>query len=113
MTTTAFPESATPAHLQSYIQNRGVSEMDWMRMAIGGGLLTGAVLLLSGKRRAGLVVSAAATALTLLEEQEAVKSWWKSLPKYLDDAERLLDQAQHTIEDLSQKRERLRAMFNR
>lgn len=86
---------------------------DLLGMAVGGSLLVGALLLISGKRRAGLLVTAAATALTLLEEQDTVRAWWNSLPHYLDEAQHLLNQAQSTVDDLSSKREKLRAMFGK
>jgi len=87
------------------------AEMEWVRPTVGGTLLVGSLLLLTGKRKAGLVVVAAGAALALLEEQEAVRDWWGALPRYLDDAQRLLDQAQTTIDDLSAKREKLHAIL--
>jgi hypothetical protein len=111
MGTTALPQSVN--YSQGHLETADTTGPDWARMAVGGALLTGAILLLSGKRRAGLVVSAAATALTLLDEEDTLRRWWNALPRYLDDAQQLLDQAQHTIEDLTQKRDKLRAMFNK
>jgi|SRR5450631_459286 hypothetical protein len=98
---------------QGHIESRSEShhEREWMGAAVGGTLLLGSVLLLSGKRRAGLLVTAAGTALALLEEQETVRAWWNVLPQYIDSAQRLLNQAQTTIEDLSEKRDRLRSLF--
>ncbi len=98
---------------QGHIESPGEShhEKEWMGVAVGGTLLLGSVLLLSGKRRAGLMVTAAGTALALLEEQDTVRAWWNVLPQYLDDAQRLLNQAQMTIDDLSAKRDRLRSLF--
>jgi hypothetical protein len=86
---------------------------DWVGIAVGATFLAGALLLLSGKKKAGLVVSGAALGLTVLDQQDTVKMWWNALPKYLDDAQHLLDQAQGTIDDLAAKREKLRSMFNR
>jgi hypothetical protein len=86
---------------------------DWMGITVGGAFLVGSLLLLSGRRRAGLVATAAATALTLLDQQDTIREWWNALPQYLDEAQRLLDQAQTTIDDLAAKREKLRVMFNR
>jgi hypothetical protein len=86
---------------------------DWMGITIGGTFLVGALLLLSGKKRAGLVATAAGTALTVLDQQDTIREWWNALPQYLDEAQRLLDQAQTTIDDLAAKREKLRMMFNR
>jgi len=82
-------------------------------MAVGGSFLAGGLLLLSGKKRAGLLVTAGAMALTLVDQKDTVRVWWNTLPGYLDDAQRLLDQAAHTIEDLASKRDKLRSMFNR
>jgi hypothetical protein len=106
---TAFPQ---PANLpQGEIMK--TKETDWVGIAVGGTFLTGALLLLSGKKKAGLAVTVGGMALTLLDQQETIREWWNTLPKYLDEAQRLLDQAQNTIEDLASKRDRLRSMFNR
>lgn len=111
MGVTAFPP---PANFpQAEITKSENYEPDWMGIAAGGSLLVGALLLLSGKKRAGLAVTTGALALTALDQQETIREWWNTLPKYLDDAQRLLDQAQTTIDDLAAKREKLRAMFNR
>lgn len=100
---------------QGHVESNSLTrqEKDWLGLAVGGTLLAGSVLLLTGKRRAGLVVTAAGTALALLEEQDTVRAWWNALPQYLDDAQRLLNQAQMTIDDLSAKRDRLRSLFRR
>ncbi len=86
---------------------------EWMRAGIGGTLLAGSLLLLTGKRKAGLLVTAAGTALVLLEEQDTVRAWWNALPGYLEDAQRMLDQAQTTIDDLTAKRDKLMGLFGR
>lgn len=111
MGVTAFPH---PANLpQGEIMKSNRNEPDWIGIAVGATFLTGALLLLSGKKKAGLAVTTGAMALTLLDQQETIREWWNTLPKYLDDAQRLLDQAQSTIEDLAAKRDKLRSMFNR
>lgn len=113
MGVTALPYPANDSQGHGEILKPISTNPDWMGIAVGGTFLASALLLLSGKKRAGMVTAAAATALTLLNEQEAVREWWNALPQYLDDAQRLLNQAQSTIDDLAGKRERLRAMFNR
>ena len=111
MGVTQFPQ---PVNLpQGEIMKPHKNEPDWVGMAVGGTFLAGALLLLSGKKKAGLAVSAGAMVLTLLDQQETIREWWHTLPKYLDDAQRMLDQAQSTIEDLASKRDKLRSMFNR
>lgn len=111
MGVTAFPHPANVP--QGEIMQSGKPEPDWMGIAVGGSFLVGALLLLSGKKKAGLAVTAGAMALTALDQQETIREWWNTLPKYLDDAQHLLDQAQNTIDDLAAKRDKLRAMFNR
>ncbi len=96
-----------------YEKSASATEQDWVHYAVGGTLLAGALLLLTGKRRAGLVATAAAAALTLLEEQDTVRTWWHTLPRYLDDAQHMLNKAQYTVDNLVEKREQIRAMFNR
>jgi hypothetical protein len=111
MGVTAFPNTAN--YPQGEIMKAKTSEPDWVGIAVGGTFLAGAALLLSGRKKAGLAVTAGAMALTLLDQQDTIKVWWNTLPKYLDDAQHLLDQAQTTIDDLANKRDKLRAMFNR
>jgi hypothetical protein len=111
----AVPLTPTANDPQSHAEILPPSQekSDLLGMAVGGSLLVGALLLLSGKRRAGLVVTAAATALTLLDEQDTVRAWWNSLPHYLDEAQLLLNKAQTAIDDLTSKRDKLRTIFGK
>ncbi len=113
MGVTAFPQPPNYPLGHAEVMQPQPKSADWMGIAVGGSFLVGSLLLLSGKRRAGLLVSAGAMALTVLDQQETVREWWHSLPKYLDQAQHLLDQAQQTVDDLASKREKLRGMFNR
>jgi hypothetical protein len=111
MGVTPFPQ---PVNLpQGEIMKAKSNEPDWVGLAVGGTFLAGALLLLCGKKKAGLGVTAGAMVLTALDQQESIREWWYTLPKYLDHAQQILDQAQGTIEDLAAKRDKLRAMFNR
>jgi len=85
----------------------------WIRTAAAGTLAASGVLLLSGKHRAGLVAAASGTALAMLDQKETVRSWWKMLPGYLDDIQRLLRQAQDTVDELATQREKLRRILAR
>ena len=109
MGVTAFPH---PANLPQGEIMKKHNEPDWVGIAAGGTFLAGALLLLSGKKKAAMVVSGGAMALTLVDQQETIKEWWNTLPRYLDHAQNLLDQAQTTIEDLAAKRDKLRSLFN-
>jgi hypothetical protein len=115
MGVTAFPH---PAGNPNYPggQVEGISERhnpDWLGIAVGSTFLVGSLLILSGKKRAGLVVTSAASALTLLDHQETVREWWNTMPRYLDHAQHLLNEVQNTVDDIGAKRDRLRAMFER
>ena len=85
----------------------------WVRYGAAGSLLAGGVLLLTGQRRAGLVASAAGAALAMVDEKELVKKWWDALPNYLNTAQRMLDQAQQTIDDLASKRDKIMSIIGK
>lgn len=112
MSATSF--APTTNYPQGHAERPRVDDThDWMRAGVAGTLLTGSLLLLSGKRRAGLLVTTAGAALALLQEKEVLQAWWDALPGYLDDAQRMLDQAQTTIDDLTSKRDRIMSLFRR
>jgi hypothetical protein len=112
MSVTAFPQS--PSHPQGQAEVLPPEqEKDWFALTAGGTFLAGALLLMSGRKRAGLVVTAAAAAVTLVDHQEAIREWWNTLPQHLDKAQRLLDRAQRTVDDLAATREKVRSILNR
>jgi len=86
--------------------------MDWVEIAAGSALLVGGLLMLAGKRRAGTVLAASGGALTLLDQQEAVRKWWNRLPGYIEEVQRVADQVQEVAEDLAVKREKLRTLLH-
>lgn len=77
---------------------------DWVRIAACGSLIAGGVLYLTGQRRAGLATAVAGTALVLLDQQEIVQTWWRELPNYVDEVQKLLDDMQKLVEDVSFRR---------
>jgi hypothetical protein len=84
---------------------------NWARIAAGGTLLAGGLLLLTGRRRAGLVAAATGTTLALLDQKDAVRSLWQLLPGYIDNLQGLLGKVQSTVEDVAEKREKLRRIL--
>lgn len=86
---------------------------NWARLAAGGSLLAGAVLLLMGNKRAGLVTAAGGTALAVLDQQEVVKEFWNALPGYIDQAQRLLEKVEATVSEVASQRERLHNILSR
>jgi len=85
----------------------------WVRVAAAGALATSGVLLMAGKRRAGLAVAAAGTTLTILDQQETVRAWWGRLPGYLEELQSILTRVQGAVDELSAQGERLRNIISR
>ena len=103
----------TPAQIHMEPHREDSSSPDWIRYGAAGSLLAGGILLLTGNRRAGLLASAAGAALTMVQERELVKQWWEALPGYLDTTQRMLDQAQQTIDDLAAKRAKIMSIIGK
>ncbi len=86
---------------------------NWARFAAGGSLLAGGLLLLTGNRRAALVTAAGGTALALLDQQETVRAWWDALPGYIDSVQRFLNQAESTVKEIAEQRDRIHQVLNK
>jgi len=95
------PENNSAANAQQ------ADNIDWIKIAAGGSLIVGGFLLLTGQRRAGMVAAASGTALALIDQQDALRSWWKILPGYVDQVQRMISQVQNKVEDIAAKRESL------
>lgn len=80
---------------------------NWVRMAAVGSLALSGVLLMSGRKRAGLVAAVSGTALAVLDQQESLKVWWETLPVYLNDVQLMLSRAQGAVENVSVQRDKL------
>jgi hypothetical protein len=86
-------------------------EIHWMRIAAAGTLIVSGGLLLSGRRKAGLFAAATGASLALLDQKDALGAWWRIMPGYLNELQRLLGQAQETVDDLAERREKLAKAF--
>jgi hypothetical protein len=93
--------------------NRTSEGTDWARIAAGGSLVAGGLLLLTGHRRAGLVSAAAGTALAVLDQQETVMAWWNALPGYIEQAQRVLGQVEESVAEVAAQRERLQRILTK
>ena len=87
--------------------------VDWLKMAAGGSLLLGGLLIITGNRKAGIAAAATGTALSLIDQQELVKSWWRQVPGYFDQAQRIIGQVQGAVDEMKSKREALRQALNK
>jgi hypothetical protein len=83
----------------------------WTRGLAAGSLLTGAVLLATGRRRAGLAVTAAGSLVALLEESDAVREFWDDLPDYIHTAQEALGRFEGFVQDLAEQGDRIRRVI--
>jgi hypothetical protein len=88
-------------------------EKNWVRTVAAGSLVTGAVLLASGKRKAGLAVAAAGTIFALVEDPEGVKKVWNNIPDYLDNGHSLLTRFEKFVGELTAQGDRLRTVVEK
>jgi hypothetical protein len=86
---------------------------NWVRTVAAGSLVTGAVLLASGKRKAGLAIAAAGTVFALVEDPEGVKKVWNNIPDYLDNGHNLLSRFEKFIGELTSQGEKLRSVVEK
>lgn len=91
----------------------GSEDTNWARLAAGGSLLVGGLLLLTGNRKAGLVTAASGTALALLDQQDVVKACWDALPGYIDIVQNLLGRVEESVTELEHQRVRLQNVLTR
>jgi hypothetical protein len=101
------------------VGNRGEScageakSMSWVRIAAAGTLAASGVLLVAGKRRAGLLTAVAGAALVMLDQQEVVSQWWSAAPAYLNEIQGMLGRAQIVVDDLSVQGKKLRRVLSK
>jgi hypothetical protein len=87
--------------------------MSLVRLAAAGTLAASGVLLITGKRRAGLVAAISGAALAMLDQPEVMSKWWNAIPGYLEEVQGMLCRAQAAVEDLSEQGEKLRRVLGR
>jgi hypothetical protein len=83
----------------------------WTRGLAAGSLLTGAVLLATGRRKAALAVTAAGTLVALLEESDNVRELWENLPDYIQTAQKALGRFEGFVQDLAEQGDRIRRVI--
>ena len=91
----------------------GAAGAEWARIAAGGSLLASALLLLAGKRRAGLLTAIAGSAFILLDQQKAVRAGLDAIPGYIDKAQGLLHRVDETFSEVATQHDRLLKVLNR
>ena len=86
---------------------------NWVRTVSAGTLVTGAILLASGKRKSGLAIAAAGTIFALVEDPEGVKKAWNNIPDYLDNGHNLLSRFEKFVGELASQGEKLRSLVEK
>jgi len=86
----------------------GAGSTNWIRIAAASTLAASGALLITGNRRAGLLTAVTGAALAMLDQQEAVRTWWDALPGYLEEIDDMLGRAQTAVSDLSNQGQKLR-----
>lgn len=92
---------------------KGTNSRHWVGMVAAGTLAASGVLLVAGKRRAGLVTAVSGAALAMLDQPEAVSKWWNALPAYLEEMQGILGRAQTAVEDLTVQGQKLRRVLGK
>jgi hypothetical protein len=88
-------------------------DKNWVRTVAAGSLVTGAILLASGKRKAGLAIAAAGTVFALVEDPEGVKKVWNNIPDYLDSGHGLLTRFEKFVSELTAQGDKLRSVVEK
>ena len=88
-------------------------DKNWVRTVAAGSLVTGAILLASGKRKAGLAIAAAGTVFALVEDPEGVKKVWNNIPDYLDSGHGLLTRFEKFVRELTAQGDKLRSVVEK
>ena len=82
--------------------------VDWIKVAAGGALMVGGLLVITGNRKAGIVTAAAGTVMAVMDQQQLIRNWWNQIPGYLDQLQGLTSKVQDAIDEVASKREALR-----
>jgi methionine synthase I (cobalamin-dependent) len=94
------------------LMDRG-RDANWVRTVSAASLVTGAVLLASGKRKAGLTVAAAGTILALAEDPQGVKKVWNNMPDYLESGHGLLTRFEKFVGEITAQGEKFRTVVEK
>jgi hypothetical protein len=104
---------ADAARRSSGANSSGADSMNWIRVAAAGTLATSGVLLVTGRRRAGLLAAASGTALAMLDQKQMVRAWWEALPGYLAEVQSMLGRVQGAVDELSAQRDKLHRVLSK
>jgi hypothetical protein len=87
--------------------------LTWTRGLATGSLIAGAILLVTGKRRAGIALTAIGATAALLEDVDGTRELWNSIPEYIESGQQVLNRVERFVEELSEQGERVVKMLNK
>jgi hypothetical protein len=88
-----------------------ITEIPWTRSVAAGSLIVSALLLISGKRKSGIAVAAAGATIALLENPEAVRNAWESMPRFVRAGQDFLLRVEDFVDELNKQGARLRKVL--
>jgi alpha-beta hydrolase superfamily lysophospholipase len=89
-----------------------LAKTPWTRAVAAGSLITGAVLLITGRRKSALAVAAAGAAVALLENPDMVRDAWESMPRLVRTSQDFLSRIEEFVEELNKQGIRLRKVIS-
>jgi len=110
---TAFSRPSPAAGSASLPAPTQGAQTEWTQFVAAGTVVAGGALMVAGHKKAGLAVAALGTVLALLDEPEAIETWWRNLPKYLDGAQEMLGKVEHYLDEAAVQGQRLKSVLNR
>lgn len=113
-----MPISQLPANAFSGIPQKLqranlADQLTWQRGVAAGSLITGAILLATGKRKAGIALTAVGAAAALLEDVEGTRQLWNSIPDYIESGQQVLGRVEKFVEELAEQGERVSKLINK
>ncbi len=81
------------------------NNIDWKKVMIYGSLAAGAVLLLTGRRPAGLILTGVGLAAFASENPERFEELWARLPEYVEKSSKVADLAATFLEKVAARSE--------
>jgi hypothetical protein len=89
-----------------------LSEIPWTRSVAAGSLIVSALLLVSGKRKSGVAVAAAGAAIALLEDPQAVRNAWESMPRFVRAGQDFMVRLEDFVDELNKQGIRLKKVLS-
>jgi hypothetical protein len=77
-----------------------------------GSLIVSALLLVSGKRKSGVAVAAAGAAIALLEDPQAVRNAWESMPRFVRAGQDFMVRLEDFVDELNKQGIRLKKVLS-